>query len=348
MPYLLSAFNDAFSFKKKFHGYHLLACDGSDINVPSYDDELTKVASNTVGTVYHQMHLNAVYDLLEERYTDICVQPRAYFDERDALITFIYRNPVPGKCIFIADRGYFSLNILAHLISSGHCFLLRMRDAEGKYSFLKRFNLPVEEKTFDVTINFSVTRKHSKIHMNNPDKYVFAHPCRRFDFIDDKDKESLYPLSARVVKVILPNGEPEYLLTNLSQKTFNEATLMKLYQMRWGIETSFRYLKYNVALTSFHSLKREHIMQEIYARVILYNMTILLTKCVKVQQDSRKYNCKVSVADAVITCRYFLIERVKNGTIESMLLRYLTEIRPDRSFPRKKHTKRFSGFTNRA
>ena len=38
LPYLLSAFNDAFSFKKKFHGYHLLACDGSDINVPSFDD----------------------------------------------------------------------------------------------------------------------------------------------------------------------------------------------------------------------------------------------------------------------------------------------------------------------
>ena len=103
----------------------------------------------------------------------------------------------------------------------------------------------------------------------------------------------------------------KYLLTNLPQKTFDGATLLQLYRMRLGIETSFRYLKYNVALTSFHSVKREHIIQEIYARVILYNMTILLTKCVKVQQDSRKYKCKISVADAVITCRYFLIERVK-------------------------------------
>ncbi|NOJ73972.1 transposase [Paenibacillus alvei] len=40
--------------------------------------------------------------------------------------------------------------------------------------------------------------------------------------------------------------------------------------MRWGIETSFRALKYIVGLTNFHAKKRESITQKIFARMILY------------------------------------------------------------------------------
>lgn len=49
------------------------------------------------------------------------------------------------------------------------------------------------------------------------------------------------------------------------------------YSMRWGIETSFRELKYAVGLTSFHAKKREYILQEIWARLILYNFCEVIT-----------------------------------------------------------------------
>ena len=39
--------------------------------------------------------------------------------------------------------------------------------------------------------------------------------------------------------------------------------------MRWGIETSFRELKYAIGLCCLFK-KGEYIMQEIYARLILY------------------------------------------------------------------------------
>ena len=115
-PFLFSAVNSIMPFRKTYRGYHLLACDGSDVNVPPLEQDIsTCVASNTSGVTYHQFHLNAVYDILENRYTDILIQPRALANERQAFLTFVIRNPVPGKCIFIADRGYFSINVLAHL-----------------------------------------------------------------------------------------------------------------------------------------------------------------------------------------------------------------------------------------
>ena len=59
--------------------------------------------------------------------------------------------------------------------------------------------------------------------------------------------------------------------TNLPENEFDITELKNLYQMRWGIETSFRELKYAIGLTHFHAKKTEYVKQEIWARLILYN-----------------------------------------------------------------------------
>ncbi|WP_374972327.1 transposase [Blautia producta] len=44
-----------------------------------------------------------------------------------------------------------------------------------------------------------------------------------------------------------------------------------MYGRRWGIECSFRELKYTIGLTNFHAKKVEYILQEIFAWLIIYN-----------------------------------------------------------------------------
>lgn len=345
-PFLFHQFNREHPLEKTFRGYHLLACDGSDLNIPPLKgDQTTRVASNTPGADYHQMHLNAVYDILEERYTDILLQPRASIDERDALLTFLDRNKVPGRCLFIADRGYFSFNILAHLRQSGQSFLLRIHSDDSRNSFLKRFQLP-DEKEFDMNLDFSITRSRKKSYEGLPDRFICIRHDRRFDLIPYDDKDSLFPISVRLIKIDLPSG-PEFLLTDLPRKKFPLDTLKELYRLRWGIETAFRFLKNNISLNSFHSIRRDLIIQEIYARVILYNFTMLIIHSVPLPRLERKHRYKVSVSDAIVTCRDFLVHRFKNGELEDLLLRYLTDVRPGRSYPRKKHSKRYIPLTNR-
>lgn len=58
--------------------------------------------------------------------------------------------------------------------------------------------------------------------------------------------------------------------------------------MRWGIETSFRELKYTIGLTRFHSEKTEYIKQEIWVRLILYNFCEIITTRVVVQQKATR------------------------------------------------------------
>ncbi|MCI9109452.1 MAG: transposase [Lachnospiraceae bacterium] len=63
----------------------------------------------------------------------------------------------------------------------------------------------------------------------------------------------------------------------------------KLYGWRWGIERSFRELKYTIGLTNFHSKKAEYIQQEIFARLIIYNFCERIITGTEIKQKNRKY-----------------------------------------------------------
>lgn len=339
-PFLFSELNRVVSLKKKHKGYYLLGIDGSDTNIPFLEnDKSTHVPSNTSGVYYDQFHLNAAFDLLNGRFTDLIIQPRAEADERQAFLSFLSHNSVPGKCIFVADRGYSSLNVLAHLQHSEHFFLLRMKTADAKPNLLSRFSFP-QDAEFDIPLRFSVTRSQKKIYKSDPDHYVCIRSDRRFDYIDPEDRTSLVELSFRLVKVELPDGKSEFLITNLPAGEFSKADLKEVYRLRWGVETAYRYVKYNAALNSFHSIRRDLIQQEIYARVILYNFSIMIVNCTPVPPKDTKVPLKISISDAISICRDFMIHKIKNAEITVLLCRYLTEIRPGRTFPRKKRSKR--------
>ena len=58
-----------------------------------------------------------------------------------------------------------------------------------------------------------------------------------------------YYLSFRLVRFKLTQDTYELLITNLTKNEFAVNELKELYSMRWGIETSFRDLKYSLALS---------------------------------------------------------------------------------------------------
>lgn len=49
------------------------------------------------------------------------------------------------------------------------------------------------------------------------------------------------------------------------------AVLKALYARRWGIETSFRSLKYAVGLIHLHAKKPDLVLQEIFASFLIFN-----------------------------------------------------------------------------
>jgi hypothetical protein len=80
----------------------------------------------------------------------------------------------------------------------------------------------------------------------------------------------MYPV--RVLKVVLPSGEIETLLTSLNQKQLPLSESGALYFKRWGIETAYDTIKSKLELENFSGKTKVSVLQDFYATMYLANM----------------------------------------------------------------------------
>jgi len=75
----------------------------------------------------------------------------------------------------------------------------------------------------------------------------------------------MYDLKFRIVRFKISDTTYEMLFINLPGNEFPAKVLKELYKIRWGIENSFKELKYDVGLAGIHSKKQDFLLQEILA-----------------------------------------------------------------------------------
>lgn len=335
MPFLFSQIVEMFPCRTTIDGYRLLACDGSDLHYPSNPSETEnhfKTRPDIKG--FHLLHLNALYDLCSKRYVDAIVQPRRKSDEVGAFITMIDRFQGDEKTIFTADRGYECYNVLAHIQERGMKFLIRVKNPDH-CGILKCLKLPVSQP-FDLHFDLMLTRKQNKLVKQNPTLYRFLPSNVRFDFCDLL-LQPFYSLSFRVSSVEVSPDKFEYLISNLDPHTFPVLRLKQLYHLRWDIETSFRHLKHTIGLTHFHSKKAEFVCQEVFARLILYNLCELIAAHAAVfhRTKSHVYQLNFSVAVHIVKQALFPLPDIPLPDVIFLIQRHLLPLRPERHNPRK-------------
>lgn len=300
--YLLKEFNKKLPFVKTHKGYRLLAVDGSDLTyVANPNDKECYFYNKQTLKAYNMIHLNAVYDLLNKTYVDAYIQTRRNSNERKALNIMVDRLDFPCKAIYILDRGYEGYNTMLHIEGSGNNYLIRVKDINSS-GILSGYDLPDDE--FDITVEKLLTRKDNKTHS----------------------------IRFRIVRIKLEDNKYECLITNLPEDKFSAEELRELYTLRWGIETSFRKLKYTIGLVNFHSKKAEFICQEIFARIITYNFCESITNHTVITTKAKKYLYEVNFSSAVFICKMFLKQK-KCGiplNVEALISRYIVPVRKDR------------------
>ncbi len=154
---------------------------------------------------------------------------------------------------------------------------------------------------------------------------------QKFDYFNE-DFNIPYEFHVRIVRFKINDDSYECIITNLSREEFSLEEIKELYHKRWGIETSFRELKYAIGLSSLHSKKRELIKQEIYARLILYNFSQRVIQKIKLKKQKTKYKYQVNFTRAFHIIREFL--RKKSGNPlnpEVLIANEILPIRPNRS-----------------
>lgn len=335
IDFLFHEFNDFYPGTKKYEGYNLIACDGSDINIArNPDDEDTYFQSTESDKGFNQLHLNAFYNILERRYTDALIQPGRKENEYSAMAAMIDRSKVEGNTIVMADRGYESYNIFAHAERKNWNYLIRVKDKNSN-GIVSGFKIP-KQGEFDVTLNTILTRKQTKQVKENKDAYKIMPHKSTFDYLDLHNNK-FYPMTLRIVRVKLAEGSYECLITNLDKVQFPPKKLKELYHLRWGIETSFRELKYAIGLTNFHAKKVNYIVQEIFARLIMYNFCELITTNVVIAQKATKHLYQVNYTMAIHICRYFFraLDDRRSPDVNQLIQRYILPVRMGRKDPRK-------------
>lgn len=343
MEYLFHQFTEVTAKERLYKGYRLLAADGSDLQIFADPQDVDSYYPGSNGQKHYSLlHINAVYDLLNRTYQDILIQKGRKMNENAALVQMTDRSSVP-KAILIADRNYEAYNGIAHIEKKDWKYLIRIRDTAGMirpFHFAPNFEFD-EWKTITLTRKQTNAFKQKKA--DDPARYRCLPNSSPFDFIDLHDNK-YYDLNVRFVRFQISDDAYETVITNLSADEFSPTEIKHLYSLRWGIETSFRELKYTIGLKQPTSKKAEYISQEIFARCLMYNFCELVTSHVAIHYQSEKYVYQTNFAAAVHICRLFLRESVAPPDAETNISRNLVPIRPNRKAPRNLNRQRFNGF----
>lgn len=334
-------FNSSVTDIEKSPDYRFLAADGSSFTFfsnPSFSSPEYFVSEGHSAKGFYSMHLNAFYDLQKHTYTDALIQPIHQKDEFRAFCDMVDRHiPLPDtRDVFIGDRGYCSYNNMAHVMKKGQFFLFRTKDIHSK-GLVGNFDFP-DTDSFDITVNVTLVRSHKKeIPVKEGFYKRFVDGAASFDYISYGSLDT-YDLSFRVVRFPIADGSYECIVTNLPSGEFPPARIKLLYYTRWAIEGSFRKLKYTIGLNNFHAYKPDYIKQEIWAKLITYNMTETLINHTIIKKGDTKYEYKVNFSMAAHICRVFLRLATEKDPIDvmSLLCRELIPLRNERQYPRLK------------
>jgi len=334
--YLLLDFNSHFPFKLYRGKYQLIACDGCEFLIAhNPDDPDTYHPNRKAARGYNMLHTTSLFDLINKRYLDCEIQPGRLKSEFRAICNFADSFPKGGCPVFIGDRGFACYNFFAHAMENNLFFLVRAKDINTK-RYLGVNTLP---EYLDTNVELILTRTQSKKKWMRPDldaQYRFVCKDVAFDYFEH-DSGDEYPLSFRIVRFEVADGVFENLVTNLPFDDVSADELKQWYNLRWGIETSFRHLKHTIGTDNFHSKSVANIVLEIWARIILFTFCAIIAMHVVVCKKNAKYVYQVNFAMAMKICHHFI--RLKVGEKPPDLLGLIGSlalpIRPDRSFHRR-------------
>ena len=124
--------------------------------------------------------------------------------------------------------------------------------------------------------------------------------------------------------------------------------LKNLYNLRWGIETNYHYLKESMKIETITSSKKDLIEQDILSQMLVFNLLQAIQNNLeeKIEQAKYKHKMKININMAVgyIKNRLIIIlleeDNKKRGKLmkelENKILKHIVPIRPDRGSYRAK------------
>lgn len=311
-------------------GFKLLAVDGSSVLLPE-----TKENKDTYGYIPNapgkkeavMARIFVLYDVLNHLAIKGFLHPYKVSEEEVVLPALESENLRDSLLVF--DRGYLSFWLMYMLLDSNTHFVIR---AAGNAN--------------NVVKSFLQSTKKDMTSLFYP-PYSSVKKLRQKGIEISKHT----PIRIRLVKVELPSGQTEVLITNLyDTNLYSVKDLGEVYGLRWGIETYYGYLKEELQLANFSGISPICIEQDFASNLLLFNLQSVIEKqcekTVKKISENRKYTYKVNKNISWASLKYRVIKLfvVRDPTdilleLERLFCKYLEPIRQGRKYPRVKKKK---------
>lgn len=254
------------------NGFRILAVDGSRITLP-FTQELKKcygVTKNQYGAGAVQARVSVLYDVLNGIALDSVLDNLSQ-GERELALKHAHR--WRKKDLIIYDRGYPSYDFINEHVKLGVDCLIR---ATTTYSA--------------IVITFVAGGKKSIV--------TEIYPGKNQSF-KDKQYDKHTGLKVRLVRIDLPGGEVEVLMTTLLDSNKHPIKLFKeLYFLRWGIETFYDELKNKLKVEYFTGYSEVSIRQDFFCAIFISNLQSVIVHDLEpeiaIQNQGKKYNYKIN------------------------------------------------------
>jgi hypothetical protein len=302
---------------RRWHGFRVLAVDGSVLNLP--EQPALRAHFQPEAQNRPQARASQLYDVLNQVTLDARLAPMSV-DERTLAAAHLAQTQEGDLTLF--DRGYpaFYLFALHRQTSRDFC----ARSPWNLYNETRDF-------WFSGAAEQRVTLKPSGDSIRQ---------CRA-------EGLSCEPLEVRLVRVDLPSGEPEILITSVLDQAHIPAEDFKaLYHLRWGIEEDYKKMKSHLEVEQFSGLSVLAVQQDFHAKVFSKNLTSLLVtvaqRDVDQQTAHRKRRYKVNFTRALSRMKHQIVRLFTLADVSGLLERLvrlmaqsIEAVRPERSYPRK-------------
>lgn len=318
---------------KKKNGYLILAVDGSALNIPTTDDNLSTYGNASKKNVKPQAQLgiSCLYDTINKMIVDCSINRWKFSERGQALLHIDNMHEVIGAhpCVIIFDRGYPSGEFFIDLKERQQKFLVRL-----SATTFKQEQKRMKNDDCLVEVVFDKTRIHPHKGTPTEDKLIKASS-----------------IHLRFVRFLLQSGEYEYLATSLTPEEFSTKEIGELYSMRWGIETVYDDLKNKLGMENFTGTKPIMLEQDIYATIYLCNIMndIMLEAQMELEQEEghngkhvMAINKNIAMGIMKEDLLHFILEKSDRKRKEKMdaivneIKRNLLPIRKGRHYPRTK------------
>lgn len=255
-----------------FNGFRILAVDGSKITLP-YTEELKSVygeSKNQFDTSVVQAMSSVLYDVLNNLVLNSVLE-NVQKGERELALK--HKAHWKHKDLIIYDRGYPSYDFKYEHIKAGIDYLIRVKKSHSK-----------------IVSSFILSNKRTSVVTVLPqEKHVFT----------EKEYNKTTGLNVRLVRVDLPNGEIEILMTSLLDSQIYPASMFKeLYFLRWGIETFYDELKNKLKVEYFTGYSLMSIQQDFYCAIFISNLQSVivndLEEELQIKNQSTKLDYKIN------------------------------------------------------